>query len=427
MENQRSAVESYISGFWSLPWPELMDRVAFGSLLVAVAFTPLSESIKNITFGISIFATAVSVAGRKPRRLVITQVGWMHILFFGMAALSALQAISVWQGFRGAWDILRYLLFFLLVVNLCSSERRLLTVAGVFVGSTAFGALLGLGTYGVHLMDKWAGRPHPRLMAVHVHSLGHPNHTATYLLMMIALALGLRLYVPLSRRMRLGLDTCLGLLVAALIFTFSRSAFATFLFLMFVLLIYLRQLKFAGVAIAVLLSAALLWRVTGTPSKKRLSEIFQPWKSIAVKERVVLWTHVSLGVVKDRPLFGAGPRNFNLVDKQKYGVSKSWNYYNHAHSMYFNVLTETGILGFGAFLLWLLAGVWAWWRAQRGPNSQLGRALCVAYLGALITLSVSGIVTTTLHTEGAIAYSSLMGLLLAWVRLRGSPQTSEAI
>lgn len=401
-----------------------MDRVAFGSLLVAVAFTPLSESVKNITFGLSIFAAMLSMVGHRPRRWAITRVGWMHFLFFGVAVLSSLQAISVLEAFRGTWDILRYLLFFLLVLNLCSTEKRLLTVVGVFVGSTAFGALIGLGAYWVHLMDKWAGRPAPRLLAVHVHSLGHPNHTATYLLMMIALALGLRLYVPLARRMRWGLDICMGLLMAALILTFSRSAFATFLFLMFVLLIYLRRLKFAAVAIGVFLVAALSWKVVGTPSKKSISEIFQPWKSIAVRERVILWSRVSLGVVRERPLFGAGPRNFKLVDKQKYGVSTSWNYYNHAHSMYFSVLTEMGLLGFVALLLWLGAGVSAWWRAQRGPNSELGRALCVAYLGAFITLCVSGIVTTTLHTEGAIAYSSMMGLLLAWVRLRGSPSTS---
>ncbi len=236
--------------------------------------------------------------------------------------------------------------------------------------------------------------------------------------MMIALALGVRLYVPLSRRVRWGLDLSLCLLVAALILTFSRSAFATFLVLIFVLLLYARRMKLVWIGIGVFLAAAVLWGTTGAPSKKQMGEIFQPWKSLAVQERLVLWSRVSLGVVRDRPLLGAGPRNFNLVDKRQYGVSSSWDYYNHAHSMYFSVLTEMGLLGFGTLLLWLGAGVWAWWHARGGRNSQLGKALCVAYLGTLLTLTVSGVVTTTLHTEGAIAYSSMIGLLLAWVRLR---------
>jgi O-antigen ligase len=413
--------------FASASWAEVMGQIAFGSLLVAIAFTPLSESIKNIAFTLALVSGVLNIIGRKPLRLVVTRVGWAHFFFFLVAFLSASQAIDHWQGFRGAWDVFRYFLFFLLVVNLCRTESRVHKVLGVFIGSAALGAMIGLGVFGYNVWVKWAGGEAPRLLAVHVHSLGHPNHTATYLLMMIALAVGARIYLPLSRGIRMGLDFALVFLVAAQVLTYSRSAFATLILFLIFLVGYLRRLKVFIAVVGVVLISTTLWGVIGGPGKKRLGEILQPWKSPAVRERLILWSTLSVGVVRDRPILGAGPRNFNQIDKRRYGVGDSYDYYNHAHSLYFSVLTEMGLLGLGSLILWFAAGLSVWWRAVFGQPSNLGKALLLGYFGTFMALTVSGVITTTLHTEGAIAYSSTVALLVAWTRLGEAGLASESL
>lgn len=415
---------------FSLPWflsdPEVLDRVAFVSLIVAIAFTPLSESIKNVAFGLAIFAGGLSVVGRKPPRLIMTYIGWFHLLFFAVAGLSALQGIDTWLGLRGTWDIFRYFVFFVLTVNLCRTEKRVLTVVAAFVVSTTLGAVLGLGNYGFYKLAKWSGKQTPSLLAVHVHSLGHPNHTATYLLMIIALCAGVRIYLPTSRRIRLGLEFSLVVLLIALIMTYSRSALVTLFFFLFILICYFRKKRVLMSFVGVLLVSILIWGVLGGQGKKNLGEILQPWKSPAIRERLILWSALGSGMVQDRPFFGAGPRNFNQIDKRRYGLSSGWDYYNHAHSTYFSVLTEMGLLGLGSFLLWLGAGLVVWWSVLFGQPSGLGKVLALGYLGAFIALTVSGLVTTTLHTEGAIAYSSMLGLLVAWTKLKDVGLSTES-
>lgn len=427
MSQPHSTAAHPVSALASPSWAEMVDQVAFGSLLVAIAFTPLSESIKNVAFALAVLAGIFSLLGRKPRQVVMSRVGWAHFLFLLVAALSALRAIDGWLGLRGVWDVSRYFLFFLLVVNLCRSESRILKVLGVFIGSTAVGAVVGLGAFGLDLWTKWTGGEAPYLLAVHVHSLGHPNHTATYLLMMIGLAAGARIYLPLSRRLRLSLDAALLFLVAAQVLTYSRSAFVTLVLFLFVLAAHLRRLKVFLALVAVIVVASLLWGVLGSPGKKRLVDILQPWKSPALRERLMLWSSLSAGVVRDRPFLGAGPRNFNQIDKRRYGLGSSFDYYNHAHSLYFSVLTEVGLLGLGALIFWLGSGLAVWWRAVHGLPSDLGKALLLGFVGAFMALTVSGVITTTLHTESAIAYSSTIALLVAWSRLREKGMTGEAL
>jgi O-antigen ligase len=120
-----------------------------------------------------------------------------------------------------------------------------------------------------------------------------------------------------------------------------------------------------------------------------------------------------LRLVSDRPAFGVGPRNFNYFDKQRYGIITSMNYFNHAHSLYFNVLAEMGWLGAAALALWLGTIAAVVWRSRRLLEAPWGRVVWMGALGCFLAITVSGIMTTTLHTEGAMAFSAVIGLLLA--------------
>jgi len=50
----------------------------------------------------------------------------------------------------------------------------------------------------------------------------------------------------------------------------------------------------------------------------------------------------------------------------------------------------------------------------------MDRSLWLAVLGSFITITVSGLATTTLHTEGAMAFTSMIGLMLSSLTLKKS-------
>ncbi len=135
-----------------------------------------------------------------------------------------------------------------------------------------------------------------------------------------------------------------------------------------------------------------------------------PFYTGAITVRLKTWRGALLFVDEERPLLGAGPRNFNYIDKQRYGIARAMN---HAHSLYFNVLAEMGWLGAGALVLWFGSIVVVGWRSRRSLTTPWGQVVWTGALGCFITITLSGVMTTTFHTEGAMAFSAIIGLLLA--------------
>ncbi len=142
--------------------------------------------------------------------------------------------------------------------------------------------------------------------------------------------------------------------------------------------------------------------------KRHFLSASHPFYTGAIAVRLKTWRGTLSFVDEERPLLGAGPRNFNYIDKKRYGIKL-----NHAHSLYFSVLAEMGWLGAGALVLWLSSIVVVGWRSRRSLTTPWGRVVWTGALGCFITITLSGVMTTTFHTEGAMAFSAIIGLLLA--------------
>lgn len=246
-------------------------------------------------------------------------------------------------------------------------------------------------------------------VAVKIHSVGHPNHSATYLVMMVGLALAGALERSFRPAVRASFAGMFALLVVASVFTYSRAGMVLMVLVAVAMLLLARRGRWV-VALAVLSLALLLHPQVRQPLPRVVEAIQQPMKIGAIYDRVHVWRTVVVGVVRDRPLFGAGPRNFNFIDKRRYGLGSSWDYFNHAHSLYMNVAAETGLLGLGVLVGWLGLFLGSWWSERRRLADGLARLLWLGAGGAFLVLTVSGIVTTTLHTEGAMLLMSIWGL-----------------
>ncbi len=255
-------------------------------------------------------------------------------------------------------------------------------------------------------------------VAVKIHSVGHPNHSATYLVMMVGLALAGALERSFRPAVRASFAGAFALLVVATVFTYSRAGMALLVLVTVAMLLLARRGRWV-VALAVLSLALLLHPQVRQRLPRAVEAIQQPMKIGAIYDRVHVWRTVVVGVVRDRPLFGAGPRNFNFIDKRRYGLGRSWDYFNHAHSLYMNVAAETGLLGLGVLVGWLGLFLGSWWSERRRLADGLARILWLGAGGAFLVLTVSGIVTTTLHTEGAMLLMAIWGLFFFAQRMEG--------
>jgi O-antigen ligase len=147
----------------------------------------------------------------------------------------------------------------------------------------------------------------------------------------------------------------------------------------------------------------------GTPWTTHLERMTEPDQDASLSDRFKLWKGSVLSL-KDRPLLGIGPRNFKYLDHERYGFTQM----PHAHSLFFNVIAERGLLGF--LSLMALFGCYAYEGMRRWPSKDslgLSTVLWHAAMGSFITIVVAGVANTTLHAEGAIAFWSLTALMLA--------------
>ena len=64
--------------------------------------------------------------------------------------------------------------------------------------------------------------------------------------------------------------------------------------------------------------------------------------------RLLLWGQ-SLKIFKERPIFGWGPENFSIALEKHY-LPQFEVWYDRAHNVFFDYLTQTGILGLLSYL-----------------------------------------------------------------------------
>ncbi len=102
---------------------------------------------------------------------------------------------------------------------------------------------------------------------------------------------------------------------------------------------------------------------TGPPRDVRLT--------VPAPGRLTLW-RAGWRMVQAHPLLGVGPDNFRLVYGRYAGVAE-WDRAIHANSIYVEWLADTGVLGFGAFLLSLGCLGWHVGRGLRRVNRLASR------------------------------------------------------
>ncbi len=398
---------------------------ARAELIVLVGFClflPLVESWKNITW---LLYVLVWVANRARRRdWGGPWDGWDTLIAAWMASGFVVAAFAGLHGdeWRAALDIVRYGAILWLVKRARYGAVEMRWILSALVVSLLAG--LALGYYRL-----WSGLAQSRMLQLY--SVGHVNHTAIYIAIMLGLCVSWMLASWrasgwAARALALAVN---GVVLGSLIFTASRGAIGVGLVMLPLLgLAWRRRLRgafIAGLAAAVFVVAAGVW--FGAEVVRRQ----QNYESMAniLSYRDAIW-RMGLEGWRHYPWFGVGMDNYVLIDPERV---KGWLaaegrpydpgqfvHFPHAHSLYINTLAERGLFGAGVLLLVLLAWLAAVFRPPSPHAGDLDWTLWGAAFGAwFVTIGV-GLVNTTLHHEHGILAVLLLGLWLSRTKARAS-------
>jgi hypothetical protein len=186
---------------------------------------PLSEAIKNISFGLLFLCFLVQRFTK--RDLYCSPLAKGLFFYFITALLVSPFAIDKYLSLKGAWDIFRFFTTYLILINDFRDKRSWIEWS-LIIGTT-LGALWGIFVW------KLMWHKH----ALQILSLGHFNHTAIFLGLVLILCICKLLWDELDLKTRIFLFLSSFIIATALVLTTSRGTFVGFgaacIFLLFII------------------------------------------------------------------------------------------------------------------------------------------------------------------------------------------------
>ncbi len=305
-------------------------------------------------------------------------------LFVLAVLLSAIFANDVhaafWSNYErgeGTFQILHYYAFFILLVLLLRAEGMWRRLFGFSLAAAVLMIGYGiLGNFGVPtFIGPYAGSSVPAgfftkfLLGRFQGSLGNPAYVAPYLLFSLFFAAYLWLRKGAKAVGSAARHWGYGILCAVFLIFFllsqTRGAFIGLGFGIFAFFVYtafsknrtLRKVSLAIIAVLIIGGGGILavrnqpW--VGNLPGGRLLQISV--SDYTAQTRFWVWKEAWQGF-KDRPLLGWGQENFTTVYDKYFNpnfyvpgqATETW--FDRAHSVFFDYLVETGILGFAAYL-----------------------------------------------------------------------------
>lgn len=244
------------------------------------------------------------------------------------------------------------------------------------------------------------------------------NSLALALIMTLPLMNYLRIHAR-HKILRLGAIGAMGLVLAAIIGTYSRGGLIAMAAMLGFLWLKSRARLALGLAGMILVSATLLFM----PAKyfERISTINNVQQDTSFQGRIDAWV-VALGVAKDRVL-GAGfdgPRQAAIWNQYRPGAES-----RASHSIYFMVLGEHGFIGLALYL-----GIcfFAWRNLSRvrtltrdAPDHLWARDMAAALQVGMIGFLVGGAALPMAYYDGFLSVIAMTAPLRMLVEARLAP------
>ncbi|HEY3074974.1 MAG TPA: O-antigen ligase family protein [Burkholderiales bacterium] len=371
-------------------------RLEIGLLLVLCIFLPLYEAPKNLAW---LAYALVWLANRARAR----DFGggwdlWDTLILAWLASGFVIAPFAALHGseWRAPLDIVRNagVLWMVKRSRLTESETR--AVLAALIVSVLVGLAMGYA-------QLWSGA----IGRLELNSVGHVNHTAIYL----AIMLGLCASWFFVGRQRIVAGAATLLLLVSLFVAASRSGVVAGLLTLTILALawWPRSRLPAALVAAVLVASGVLGVLGGAEVFEKHAESVQAGRALNFRERA--W-NLAASTWQQHPWFGVGMDNFALASREL-ETQQLRDLMPHAHNLYLNTLAERGIVGAAPLAAVLI--VWGWWLLRRRPrlaDAEHDWLLWGAAAAAWVVSVAVGTVNTTLHHEHGLLAALLLGLWL---------------
>jgi O-antigen ligase len=329
--------------------------ITFGALFVfsvvlylrPYELIPALSGIKSMAFYVgiitlSIYAiTQIVVEGNLTTRTREVNL----VLLLGVAALLSIPfAINPGEAWKTFSDLLvKTLLIFIVIVNVVRTERRLRLLMLLALGVSIYLSIAAIQDYQAGLFGIGTEIT-SRIMGRIKGLFDNPNDLALHLVTMVPIAVGLAMAKPGMFRKFVYIGAA-GLMVAAIVVTFSRGGFLGLVAVSFFLVLKLgRKQRFPTMA-AFFLAVVLFFALAPGSYGSRLSTIFNIGGDLtgsASQRNQVLKR--SILVTLRYPLFGVGLGNFHYKSFQELGT----------HNAYTQVGSEMGVAAMIMYIMFLV-------------------------------------------------------------------------
>jgi len=381
-----------------------VERLLAGAVVATVFFLPLSESLKNISFGVGLATYIVTLLWIDRGRLAMPPVGWFFVAFMGVVILSALASEFPRRAWSGVWMAFRYLSFFFIVSRGIRHQREAAAVVWAAAAGTTLLALFAIYRYAIVGREQFSWL-----------SLGYKNGAAEYLTMVLPLMLGMSIRPDVPRRVLWVLGTGAAAILVAVGLSNSRTAWMV-LAAVALLFVALRRawIVLPAVGLVLVVVAVVSWARPDVA--RRVGQMVRPETyTVDFGERRAIW-RASLHMWWDHPWLGTGPRTFKVDDdlakdpnRRRYGVEQS---IQGAHNLWLHAAAETGSLGVVAMSAWLVAvGRLLLLGRERFRGHPLS-AVWDGAVGALAAIVLTGFTESLLGLEHSMYFVALLGILM---------------
>lgn len=271
------------------------------------------------------------------------------------------------------------------------------------------------------------------------HSIMNPffrDHTSygAILAMLLFAWGGMAIYSGKKMLLRILFIVTVGVIIMALVFSYTRAAwisvFCTLIVLILVLLkIRFRLILFMGIVATVILFQQRTEIIESVQrnrqeSSSALNEHLQSVTNITTDEsnleRINRWNS-AIRMFREHPVFGWGPGTYMFkyapfqLSYEMTGISTNFGDMGNAHSEYLGALAESGLVGLISFLIVGILSILTGFRVFRRLKKKKLKAITLGMILGLLTYLIHGILNNFLETDKASAL--FWGFIAAFVSL----------
>jgi O-antigen ligase len=372
----------------------LFEGVESLGLVVLLAGLPVSEVAKSA----GLFLAALGFIGRRLSGAPFPTRGRAPAValaaYFLVAVASVLVQPAGARRPESLSSLALVLVAFPLVLDACTRPRRrtVLTVA-----TLAGGAIAAVQGYAEYMSGSWLRLALP--------SIENAVPAAEYLGAVAALALAVLFVEWRAAIAGPSVAFVLGVSWLTLLMTKSRGPMVgAAAGAVAAVGLSLRKRHAAVLLVALALGAALFWRAH--PEARVVDDVIVG--SRAARSRAFTWRRTA-ELISERPVLGHGQGGYDglgVVFEDEIGPIHQGN----AHNTLLQVTVETGFLGCGAFLAFLVLGIRGAVRALRRASGRLDRAIVAGALAGVVAILVAGAFSVSTDAEPGILCYALLAL-----------------